>query len=85
MCKRVDTVIQKIADMHDSYTKRCVLGDEKQEGGADVLIVSHGHFSRCFMARWSRLPLDRGEVLVVDAGSCGIILLRISLTMNSFF
>lgn len=69
MTDRVDKLIDEIKEIHTNYWKRCQSGEATEEdAGGDVLIVSHGHYSRCFLARWSRLPLDRGEVLIVDAG-----------------
>lgn len=35
---------------------------------SDVLIFSHGHFSRCFIARWCDLPLKTGYHFASDAG-----------------
>lgn len=73
MCARVDRVISKIVDIHLTYGKK-LIDNTVQHGdqGADVVIFSHGHFSRCFLARWARLALDRGEILVIDAGSVNV-------------
>jgi broad specificity phosphatase PhoE len=29
----------------------------------DVVIVAHGHFNRCMIARWMNMPLEDGEFL----------------------
>jgi len=42
--------------------------------GGDVVIFSHGHFSKCFLARWADLPIKNGRAFVTGAGSvqlCG--------------
>ncbi|KAK4052859.1 hypothetical protein OIO90_004135 [Microbotryomycetes sp. JL221] len=65
----------------DIWTEGCPGGESAQaishkegdcEGDGDVLIVSHGHFSRCFLTRWCRLPLTDGRVFVVDTGAISI-------------
>lgn len=50
MSDRVDEVIRNVRQIHTEYWKR-VSGEhgkevEDQERGGDVLIVSHGHFSK---------------------------------------
>lgn len=69
--KRVDKVIEKVKSIHASYWERvekglCKAGTQ----GGDVLIVTHGHFSKCFLARWCEMPLQHGTHFIVDAGGC---------------
>jgi len=33
---------------------------EEGQGTRDVVIVAHGHFNRCLIARWIDLPLSEG-------------------------
>ena len=35
---------------------------------SDVIIVSHGHFSRSFIARWCDFPIQAGYHFAADAG-----------------
>jgi broad specificity phosphatase PhoE len=55
MCVRADDVVRAIRDAH-------------RTSGKDVLLVSHGHFSRVFLARWLGLPLPDGQKFVLDPG-----------------
>jgi len=48
MCDRVDKVINQIVDIHNEYGNKLQKGQIKDaDSGADVVILSHGHFSRC--------------------------------------
>ena len=44
-------------------------GTEEGLSTRDVLIASHGHFSRCLIARWINAPLHFGASLTVEPGS----------------
>lgn len=69
--KRVDEVIERIRGIHATYWKEVEEGKCKPgTQGGDVLIVTHGHFSKCFLARWCQLPLPTGKHFIVDAGGC---------------
>lgn len=46
ICTRVDTLIAKIQKIHQDYVEKMQKGEPAGEG-ADVLIVSHGHYSKC--------------------------------------
>lgn len=71
MTKRVDGIIEKVKQIHAEYWKQVEDGKCKPgTQGGDVLIVSHGHFSKCFVARWCQLPLATGTHFIVDAGGC---------------
>ncbi|EJU02844.1 phosphoglycerate mutase-like protein [Dacryopinax primogenitus] len=64
--KRADEVVGLVKKVHrqwyeDPHRK------EKDEGG-DVLIISHGNFSRCLLARWPGLPLKDGKMFALDPG-----------------
>lgn len=50
MSDRVDGVIKRIRDLHAEYWKKASAGEEISP--ADVLIVSHGYFSRCECSLW---------------------------------
>ncbi|GAA5860361.1 hypothetical protein JCM8547_003475 [Rhodosporidiobolus lusitaniae] len=65
MSDRCDAMIEKIVDMTSAH--------HGNEGNADchgdILIVSHGHFSRCFLTRWCKLPLTDGRIFIADVGA----------------
>jgi broad specificity phosphatase PhoE len=63
MCARVDNVVKAVQDAHRSWWT-----SSSEARGGDVLIISHGHFSRCFLARWLNLPLADGQKFVLDPG-----------------
>ncbi|GAA6011749.1 hypothetical protein JCM11491_000738 [Sporobolomyces phaffii] len=67
MSDRCDAMIKKIVDLTASHH-----GQEDSPGHGDVLIVSHGHFSRCFLTRWAGLNLSQGRIFVSDAGAMSI-------------
>jgi len=50
----VAQVIAEVKKIHRAYL-------EEGAGRQDVLIVAHGHFSRCLIARWLNTPLFTGE------------------------
>ncbi|EJU02843.1 phosphoglycerate mutase-like protein [Dacryopinax primogenitus] len=66
MSDRADEVVRAVKDSHKAWYE----SPEREEGdvGGDVLIVSHGHFSRCFLTRWLGLPLKAGQLFVLDTG-----------------
>ncbi|GAA5983690.1 hypothetical protein JCM5350_000670 [Sporobolomyces pararoseus] len=67
MSDRCDRMIEKIVELTSAHH-----GQEDSEGHGDILIVSHGHFSRCFLTRWAGLPLTQGRIFVADAGAMSI-------------
>jgi sedoheptulose-bisphosphatase len=60
MCRRVDHVIEKVRERHLNW---------KNHGkcSRDVVIVAHGHFNRCLIARWLNMPLAAGTKFTFDA------------------
>jgi probable phosphoglycerate mutase len=42
-------------------------------GGADVLLFSHGHFLRSLTATWMGLPIRAGELVVLDTASISVL------------
>ncbi|KAH8916974.1 phosphoglycerate mutase-like protein [Atractiella rhizophila] len=82
MTARVDRLVSKIKNIHMSWYSHCDSGPDfetlKREAiegrGGDVLIFSHGHYTKCFLARWAELDIGFGRVFVTGAGSiqvCG--------------
>lgn len=76
MTARVDGVIEKIKNLqkaviegHPQDTHDCAV----VKRGGDVMVVAHGHFNRCFIARWLKLPLTNGRLFEVDAGGVAIL------------
>jgi len=65
MTARIDKVIAKVRDIHRQYCGG--------NGKRDVMIFAHGHFSRCFIARWMEAPLPLGNQFNVEPA--GIVLL----------
>ena len=49
---------------------------QEDDMGGDILIVSHGHFSRCLLARWLGLPLEKGQLFSLDPGGVSQLLMR---------
>lgn len=66
MTTRVDGVVKAVRDAHRKWYEDPAR--QKEDKGGDVLIVSHGHFSRCFLVRWLELPLLEGKKFVLDPG-----------------
>ena len=65
MTERVDRVIKKVQKIHQDYWQKVSDGScQAGTQGGDVLIVTHGHFSKCFLARWCELPLITGLCLL---------------------
>jgi probable phosphoglycerate mutase len=62
MTARVDRVIARIRKIHADAA-----ADANMEL-SDVIIFSHGHFSRSFIARWCDFPIRAGYHFAADAG-----------------
>ncbi|KAA1130793.1 hypothetical protein PGTUg99_019680 [Puccinia graminis f. sp. tritici] len=67
---RVDCVVKRVKDLHRAWVEDP--NRKAEDRGGDVLIVTHGHFSRCFVARWLGLPLPQGSLFTVETGSVTI-------------
>jgi broad specificity phosphatase PhoE len=70
MTSRVDEVVAAVRASHRAWADDPAR--QKTDIGGDVLIVSHGHFSRCFLARWLELPLPHGQKFVLDPGGVSL-------------
>ncbi|SFS40044.1 histidine phosphatase family protein [Saccharopolyspora flava] len=44
-----------------------------REAGTDVVLVGHGHFSRCLIARWLNLPISAGVHFALDAAAVTVL------------
>jgi len=73
MQDRVDQVVAKVQKIHKDYWENVKAGKvHAGEKGGDVLIVTHGHFSKSFLARWCELPISTGKNFIVDAGGLSV-------------
>ncbi|KAF8515402.1 phosphoglycerate mutase-like protein [Hysterangium stoloniferum] len=66
MTARVDVVVQKVKQLHAAWVNDPARKEDDK--GGDILIVSHGHFSRCLLSRWLDLPLEKGQLFALDPG-----------------
>jgi hypothetical protein len=66
---RIDTVISKVHSssslielklIHLKVREHHKAWMENGTGNRDVVIVAHGHFNRCFVARWINAPVAYG-------------------------
>ncbi|BEI93032.1 uncharacterized protein CcaverHIS019_0506600 [Cutaneotrichosporon cavernicola] len=69
MTERVDRVIARIREIHAKA--ECVPDDEVDY--SDVILFSHGHFTRSFIARWCQLPIQAGYNFSSDAGGLAML------------
>jgi broad specificity phosphatase PhoE len=51
----------------DRVVTRCLAVD------GDVLLISHGHALRALAARWLRLPVSEGRLLLLDTGTISVL------------
>lgn len=82
MSDRVDRVIAKIRKLHqqvspapyhlstqaNSFEAEDDCATESAKIECDVMIFSHGHFTRCFIARWCDFPISAGYHFSADPG-----------------
>ncbi|KAI0286932.1 phosphoglycerate mutase-like protein [Russula aff. rugulosa BPL654] len=66
MTARVDHVIADVREYHRKWK-------EEGQGTRDVVIVAHGHFNRCLIARWIGLPLSEGTKLNVEPAGIAVL------------
>lgn len=66
MTARVDRVIAKIRKIHADAEANADTPEEADH--SDVIIFSHGHFTRSFIARWCDFPIAAGYHFSADAG-----------------
>jgi len=88
MSDRVDRVIAKIRKIHqdvsdtpshslDAHPQANRQAEDaascpEEADHADVMIFSHGHFSRVFIARWCDFPINAGYHFSADPGCVSI-------------
>lgn len=71
MSDRADEVVNYVTKLHQDWLS--AEGRNETDKGGDVVIISHGHFSRVFMARWLNLPLHQGQLFTVDVGGVSTV------------
>ncbi len=62
MSDRCDRVIARIREIHAKAEEHGEIQN------SDVILFTHGHFTRSFIARWCLLPVNAGYHFVADAG-----------------
>jgi len=65
MTARIDALISDIRNIQGKSMNG--------ETPADVVIVAHGHFTRCFAKRWLGYPLDFSLNLMMEPGGVGVL------------
>ncbi|CAO1626179.1 unnamed protein product [Parajaminaea phylloscopi] len=76
MTERIDRTIAEIKRLQKAVVEghpETTHDDAVIKKGGDILLVSHGHHARCFIARWLGLPLTNGRLFEMDAG--GVVVL----------
>lgn len=68
---RADRVVDKIKKCHQECINE--LQNNPTAQAKDILILSHGHFTRVLIARFLGLPIDFGAKLVTNAGSIQVL------------
>ncbi|KIJ52634.1 hypothetical protein M422DRAFT_26203 [Sphaerobolus stellatus SS14] len=71
MSARVDSVVEAVKKIHKDWVNT---PDRKDtDKGGDVVVFSHGHFSRVLLARWLGLPLVQGQLFSLDPGGVCVL------------
>ncbi|PWN96823.1 hypothetical protein FA09DRAFT_330907 [Tilletiopsis washingtonensis] len=76
MTARVDGVIARIRALQQAVIEghpETTHDDEVVRRGGDIVVVAHGHYNRCFIARWLGLPLTNGRLFEMDAGGVAVL------------
>ncbi|CAO1628466.1 unnamed protein product [Sympodiomycopsis kandeliae] len=76
MSDRIDSVIAQVKHIQQAVIEghpQTLHDPEVEQRGGDIIIVAHGHYNRCFIARWLGLPLTNGRLFEVDAGGVAIL------------
>lgn len=71
MSARVDRVIARVRAIHAEATAES--SDPNVVQHSDVIIFSHGHFTRAFIARWCDFPIAAGYHFAADAGGLAVL------------
>jgi len=66
MTARVDKVIAHVREIHTKYKVEGI-------GKRDVMIFSHGHFSRVFISRWMEFSITLGTHFNVEPGGVALL------------
>lgn len=70
MSDRCDRVIAQIRKLHEESKASCKSPEDVEH--ADVIIFTHGHFTRSFIARWCDFPVSAGFHFQADAGGVSL-------------
>ena len=62
-----------IASLADTSQAERTAACPEEIDHADVLIITHGHFTRCFIPRWCNLPLQAGYNFAADPGGVAVL------------
>ncbi|TFY74675.1 hypothetical protein EWM64_g9338 [Hericium alpestre] len=83
MTTRIDGVISQVGSYIPKTSEDLLSGKqvreyhrkwkEEGEGPRDVVIVAHGHFNRCLIARWIKQPLCNGTFFNVEPAGIAIL------------
>lgn len=80
---RIDSFISEIKSLQKAVIEghsETTNDPEVIKRGGDIIVVAHGHYNRCFIARWLGLDLPMGRLFEVDAGGVAVL----TYTHNSF-
>lgn len=80
---RIDNFISEIKSLQKAVIEGHASSTHDPEvikRGGDIIVVAHGHYNRCFIARWLGLDLPMGRLFEVDAGGVAVL----TYTHNSF-
>jgi broad specificity phosphatase PhoE len=91
MSDRVDRVIARIRKIHQEVPSYTIAPSNTTDNqaedaadcpenadSADVMIFSHGHYTRCFIARWCAFDISAGYHFSADPGCVRLLFSRFS-------